>query len=101
MSESFSAQLPTSAIEFDGVTYAPARDRSRLRAQLDRVLGIMQLGHWVTLAQLADTTGDPEASVSARLRDCRKSKFGGHTIERKYAGNGLYRYRMVVPTSTL
>jgi hypothetical protein len=49
---------------------------------------------WHTLADLA-TTGDPEASVSARLRDLRKPKFGGFHIERRYVSAGLWAYRLL------
>ncbi len=96
MSEPFTVSLPTSAIEFDGKTYVPDRDRNRLRAQLGRIEALLSLGQWFTLEELSSRTGDPEASCSARLRDLRKTKFGGHTVEREYAGGGLYRYRMVV-----
>jgi len=38
----------------------------------------------------------PEASVSARLRDLRKAKFGGYRVERQRVreGRGLYHYRL-------
>jgi len=44
---------------------------------------------------LAHWAGGSEASVSARLRDLRKAKFGAHTIERQRVSAGLFRYRMV------
>ena len=53
-------------------------------------------GQWRTLFSIAERTGHPEASVSARLRDLRKSKHGGYTVERQYIANGTYRYRLVV-----
>lgn len=87
--------LPSSPVTFDGATIVPDRDTGRLAAQLDRVRAAMAGGQWVTLASLAQATGDPEASCSARLRDLRKPKFGGHTIERQYVSRGLFRYRMV------
>ncbi len=91
----FAAKLPATPLQFDGATYEPARDRSRLKAQLDRVKRAMAGGVWLTLAQLSAATGDPEASVSARLRDCRKARFGGHTVEREYVERGLFRYRLL------
>jgi uncharacterized membrane protein len=51
-------------------------------------------GDWWTLAELARATGYPEASISARLRDLRKPKFGGYTVERQYVERGLFRYRV-------
>lgn len=80
--------------EFDGKTYEPARDRDRLRAQLDDVRMFMWDGDWHTLDQISAATGHPPASISARLRDLRKSKFGAFTIERQYVERGLFRYRL-------
>lgn len=80
--------------EFGGATFSPVRDGDRLRAQLARVRRVMADGEWRTLAVIAEETGDPEASVSARLRDLRKAKFGGHTVERDYVRKGQWRYRV-------
>jgi hypothetical protein len=81
---------------FGGATYDPARDEDRLRAQLYRVFTVMRTGHWLTLNAIAALTDDPPASVSARLRDFRKEKFGGHTVERRYLQRGLFEYRLVL-----
>jgi hypothetical protein len=82
--------------DFDGETYRRALDHERLGAQLLRVARLMGDGDWRTLKQIANVTLDPEASISARLRDLRKRKFGGHTVERKRIVGGLYRYRIVL-----
>lgn len=82
-------------IQFDGKTYDPARDGMRLGAQLLRVWALMSDGKWRTLAEISINTGDPQASVSARLRDIRKPKFGGHAVEVIHLGRGLYQYRLV------
>ena len=37
---------------------------------------------------------DPLPSISAQLRHLRKDRFGSHVIDRKYIGDGLYKYRM-------
>lgn len=79
---------------FGGETYEPPRDGSRLRAQLVRVKAAMGDAEWRTLGEIASITGDPEASVSARLRDLRKAKFGGHLVDRKYSGGGLWCYKL-------
>lgn len=55
-------------------------------------------GLWWTLRELSEVTGHPEASISARLRDFRKTKYGGHTVlrRRKYGiGMGTWEYRLV------
>ena len=82
-------------IQFDGKTYDPARDGMRLGAQLLRVWALMSDGKWRTLAEISNNTGDPQASISARLRDIRKPKFGGHAVEVEHLGRGLYQYRLV------
>lgn len=87
--------------QFDGITYSPKLDRQRLGAQLRRVLEVMEKGGWYTLAEIAAYTGDAsQAAISARLRDLRKPKFGGFTIERRRRGEprkGLWEYQMKKP----
>ena len=82
---------------FDGRTFVQSRDGERLGAQMAAVLQTMGNGEWWTLTALSAVTGAPEASVSARLRDLRKARFGGHGIEREHVHNGLHRYRLVKP----
>ena len=93
------ARLPTftDAPDFDGETYERARDHARLNAQLARVLTVLKDGQWHTLAGLSAQTGDPEASISARVRDLRKEKFGGYVVERRYVESGLFEYRLLMP----
>ena len=82
--------------EFDGQTYEPSKDRTRLTGQLKRVYDVMQDGQWHTLKDLAAKSNASEASASARLRDMRKDKFGGHTVDRKRNDGGLFQYRLKV-----
>lgn len=82
--------------EFAGDDYRPGRDRARLAGQIRRVFDLMRDGQWRTLDAIAGATGDPHASISAQLRHLRKPKFGGHTVERRHVGNGLYEYRLAV-----
>ena len=42
---------------------------------------------------------EPQASISARLRDLRKPRNGGYVIERRRRGEaakGIFEYRMVL-----
>ena len=87
--------VPGEGPDHDGETYDPDRDHVRLNAQTLRVWEVMKGGAWMTLKQISDATGDPEASISARLRDLRKAKFGGHTVERDCLGGGLHMYRVI------
>lgn len=80
---------------FDGETFDEERDGARLSRQLRLVRDAMASGGWFTLAQLARRVEASETSVSARLRDLRKPRYGAHTIELQYAGQGVWLYRMV------
>jgi hypothetical protein len=80
----------------DGKTYEPTLDYARLGKQMKAVYSLMRDGQWRTLRQIADLVEAPEASVSARLRDLRKRKFGAFTVERARAVSGLHWYRLVV-----
>jgi hypothetical protein len=78
----------------DGVTYEPAEDHVRLSGQLARVRQVMRDGEWHTLDYLVNHCGGTAASVSARLRDLRKPKYGSATITRQRVAGGLFAYRM-------
>ncbi len=80
----------------DGTTYDPKRDYARLNKQSRRIYKLMYDGKWRTLPEISAETGDPEASVSARLRDLRKEKFGGHTVRKVYIEKGLWSYQLLV-----
>jgi hypothetical protein len=83
---------------FDGETYKPVADRQRLTGQMLAVWHAMQDGCWHTLDELCTETGyHSQASISARLRDLRKERFGGHEVERRRRGAdhvGLHEYRL-------
>lgn len=86
-------------MRFDGPEYKPEHDLVRLSGQVLRVFNCMSDGQWRTLDEIARTTGDPHASVSAQLRHLRKARFGSHTVDRQARGdrdNGLFEYRLVV-----
>lgn len=80
---------------FDGATIEP-EDTARLSALLTRVMAFMFDGNWHTLAEIARACAGSEASVSARLRDLRKPRFGHYTIQRRRVHGGLFEYRLLV-----
>lgn len=87
-------------MRFDGDTYVPVLDEVRLTGQWLRVFTVMCDQQWRTLREIADATGDPEASISARLRDFRKPRFGGCIVKRQHRGEltrGLYEYQLLPP----
>lgn len=84
------------SLAFGGETFVVPRDGARLSTQLMKVLGVMLDGNEHTLGDLIQAAGGTAASVSARLRDLRKTQFGGHTVDRRYVNNGQWVYRMTV-----
>jgi hypothetical protein len=83
---------------FNGPDYMPEFDFKRLTGQIKRVFNHMVDNEWRTLSEIATSTGDPEASVSAQLRHLRKDRFGGHTILKRRRGDrkqGLFEYCLV------
>ncbi len=95
MKEAFSGNL----FDFDGQTYEAPKDKVRLNKQGLRVFNAMQDARWRTLGEIEAITGDPQASISARLRDFRKDKFGEHMLDRRRRGHeakGLFEYRLIV-----
>lgn len=83
---------------YDGDTLHHDTDHKRLRAQHAAVFKAMAGEAWLTLAELETATSYPQASVSARLRDFRKEKFGGHTVLRRRRRNagGTWEYCLLL-----
>ena len=80
--------------DFDSAELIPERDGKRIARQRELVRSFMSDGNWHTLREIAGTIKQPEASVSARLRDFRQKKFGGHEVLRRWMGIGIYEYRV-------
>jgi len=88
--------------KFFGAGYDPAQDHERLSGQLQRVFDFMTkrprgFFEWRTLRQISETTGSPEASVSASLRTLRNQHH--FVIERRRIteGKGTFAYRFGGP----
>ncbi len=82
-------------------TFSPAYDKKidgkRIATQMDVVRNHMLGFHvWWTLAELRESFGYPEASISAQLRHLRKERFGGYIVEkrRRVADKGTWEYRV-------
>lgn len=87
----------------DGRTYNPVLDYDRLNKQQRRVFMAVNDWKWHTLREISNITGDAEASISARLRDFRKLRFGSWVVDRRRRGLakvGLHEYRLVPPEET-
>lgn len=85
----------------DGATFEPEQDDMRLTGQMRRVYALMRDGRWRTLHEISAATCCLETAASARLRDFRKPRFGGHSVElRRVPGRrGLFEYRLVLKNS--
>lgn len=83
-------------MRFDGITYDHARDSARLGDQMTAVFDLMKDGQWRTLQQISIAALAPESSVSARLRDLRKPRFGGYRVARRYVCKGCFVYQLVL-----
>jgi hypothetical protein len=87
-------------VHFSGATYDPSLDLERLNAQQRRVHDAMIDGAWRTLREIGAITDDPEASISARLRDFNNheylSQFFVMDSERLpgLERRGVWRYRV-------
>lgn len=81
---------------FDGADYDHERDGKRLARNHFKLKELMKDKVFRTLGEISYLTKVPEASASAALRDFRKEKFGSHILNKKYLGNGLYSYQLIL-----
>jgi predicted transcriptional regulator len=81
---------------FGGTTFNEKIDGKRLSTQLQAVKTLMVDGLWRSLKQISREVGAPESSISARLRDLRKPRFGGYVVDRNRVSEngGTYIYRV-------
>jgi hypothetical protein len=101
-------------LNFDGYAYEKEKDQERLTRQSEHVLAYMLRNGWQALHEIVaglerqhagqvvtcDLCQDagvrfPEASVSAQLRNLRKARFGGWTVDKRRRGeSGTWEYRV-------
>lgn len=80
-----------------GETFSAVFDEERLNRQERIVYSAFKRGGWYTLRELAEETGQPEASISARFRDFKNMR--GLTTAKRRRGDpklGIWEY-MVSP----
>lgn len=80
-----------------GKTFFRQRDADRLSRQARAVWNVMRDNRWRTLPEIARVLEEPQQSISARLRDLRKDRFGGWDVQREYVAHGVWRYRVLKP----
>jgi DNA-binding transcriptional regulator GbsR (MarR family) len=61
---------------------------------LKRLYAVMLGGEEYTLDQLSVMLGADTPSISARIRDLRKWKYGANTIVRRHLGDRVYGYSL-------
>ena len=81
--------------DFDGSTYERERDRHRLNSRLRKLWDFMRDGKWYTNEEMLHAIGGSGTGTTARYRDFRKARFGGHTVERRRVSGGLFEYRLI------
>ena len=74
---------------FDGSDYTK-KDKKRIATQLDKIKGLMEDGYYRTLTEISVIIEAPTASVSAQLRNLRKSHFGSYFVHKRRRGPGAY-----------
>lgn len=87
-------------MQFDGSTFDASQDGHRLTTQMNAVREMMLDGQWHSIPQIAlhlrrAGMACTEPSISARIRDLRKARFGNYRVERRREpGSGLFLYRV-------
>ena len=90
---------------FDGYTYDESRDESALASQLDAVRNAMMNGQWWTYKQLREhlqrhhQINATDTSLSARIRDLRKIRFGGYKVQSRHKTRREWEYRIDLQAS--
>ena len=70
------------------------------RRQSDVIRDVMlQDRSWATLKQIGQLTGYAEASISAQLRNLRKSQFGAYSVKKQRRADRVWEYRVAGPES--
>lgn len=82
----------------DGATFEHAADGKSFGAQHQAVFELMRDGKWRTLFEIEEALEFPQASISARLRDFRKPRFGAHEVSCRRRAGGTFEYSLTERT---
>lgn len=93
-----SASAYTGRLRFDGPGLT-VQDEVALTKSLQKAYDYLADGQWHLLSEMADALGITEQGASARCRDLRKPRNGGHDVvkERVPGAARVWRYRLVKP----
>jgi len=90
------ADRPKTTPRFYGDDYVPERDEPRLTKQQERIFAVISDGGWWSVHEVNDALEvrfgkrEPEQSISRQIRYLREM----FKTERRYEGDGLYRWRV-------
>ena len=72
-------------------------DFDRLNGGIRKIHDLMSSHRWLTLSEIEQETGIPQASASAFIRHLRKPRFGGFNTEkrRRNPNGGTWEYAMM------
>lgn len=99
-----------SGATFSGAAYTPDLDRARLTAQIERIRSYMLDAGWrslreikIALERIHAPAVFPESSISAQLRNLKKSPYSYRLEKRRREGirgprAGIWEYRLLPPT---
>jgi hypothetical protein len=88
--------------DFDGDTFDRERDGKRLLTQQQAVESLMRDGKARTIPEIVAGikryygVTATESGVSARIRDLRKTKFGGYRVDSTYRAAGVWEYKIIM-----
>lgn len=79
-----------------GPAYDEAKDGKRIMTQMEAIKRFMLGCGWLTLKEIENALGYPQASISANLRHLRKEQFGGYDVQkrRRKPDGGLWEYKV-------
>lgn len=86
--------LSQNDFDFDGVTYDPRVDYTRLAPEMIEIYEVMKDGGWYFPEEICVLTGIERDSLTARIRDFRIERNGGFNVESERVKGRLWRYRI-------
>lgn len=93
-----STAIGAERVEFKGHQFVKKLDEKRLATQIWRIFFFMRDSHWRTVDEIHDALGYPHNSIQANVRNLRKEKNGGHTVNTRRRGDpvhGLFEFQLI------
>jgi len=82
--------------KFDGATFDQRKDGERLATLQHAVMAYMADALWHTVPEVQRAVGrGTETSIAARIRDCRKERWGNLIVDTRRNDKGLWEYQVL------